>query len=146
MRAGKRRFTSIFLALVMVLTLLPSTALAAEPEESTKPAVTEDVTKEEQTSEEKDSQETKETIGTTETKEATDTTEKTKTKESSDAQEEKQAEETKQEEKASSYTVEVLLPETEEGEPTLKTAEKSGDLKQIVKDGGYFRISFWSMK
>ena len=139
MRAGKRRFTSIFLALVMVLTLLPSTALAAEPEESTKPAVTEDVTKEEQTSEEKDSKETKETIGTTETKEATDTTEKTKTKESSDAQEEKQAEETKQEEKASSYTVEVLLPETEEGEPTLKTAEKSGDLKQIVKDGGVFQ-------
>lgn len=139
MRAGKRRFTSIFLALVMVLTLLPSTALAAEPEESTKPAVTEDVTKEEQTSEEKDSQDKKETIGTTETKEATDTTEKTKTKESSDAQEEKQAEETKQEEKASSYTVEVLLPETEEGEPTLKTAEKSGDLKQIVKDGGVFQ-------
>ncbi len=142
MRAGKRRFTSIFLALVMVLTLLPSTALAAEPEESTKPAVAEDITKEEQTSEEKDSKETKETKETKEeieTKDVTDTKEKIETKESSDVQEKKQAEETKQEEKTSSYTVEVLLPAAEEGEPALKTAEKSGDLKQIVKNGGVFQ-------
>lgn len=141
MRAGKRRFTSIFLALVMVLTLLPSTAFAAEPEESTKPAVTEDVTEKKEASEEQDSKETKETAETKEATEKTETKETTETKESSDVQEDKQAQETKQaeqkdEEKAASYTVEVLLPEAEESEPSLKTAEKSGALKQSVKDGG----------